>query len=96
MFYPDVLRQNRPFSYSTKEPGLSVIFIHLYTRGSMEWRSSFYHNCTHSKILQNVAKYHSILILSRIAKRSICESLIERNSIENAMHLGRKSPRRHL
>ena len=29
---------NRPFSYSTKEPGSSVIFIHFYTRGSIEWR----------------------------------------------------------
>ena len=29
---------NRPFSYSTKEPGSSVIFIQFYTRGSIEWR----------------------------------------------------------
>ena len=29
---------NRPFSYSGKEPGSSVIFIHFYTRGSIEWR----------------------------------------------------------
>ena len=29
---------NRPFSYSTKEPGSSVIFIHFYTRSSIEWR----------------------------------------------------------
>ena len=29
---------NRPFSYSTKEPGSSVISIHFYTRGSIEWR----------------------------------------------------------
>ena len=29
---------NRPFSYSAKEPGSSVIFIHFYTRGSIEWR----------------------------------------------------------
>ena len=28
---------NRPFTYSTKEPGSSVIFIHFYTRGSSEW-----------------------------------------------------------
>ena len=31
-------RLNRPFSYSTKEPGSSVIFIQFYTRGSIEWR----------------------------------------------------------
>ena len=30
--------RNRPFSYSTKEPGSSDIFIHFYTRGSIEWR----------------------------------------------------------
>ena len=30
--------QNRPFSYSKKEPGSSVMFIHFYTRGSIEWR----------------------------------------------------------
>ena len=29
---------NRPFSYSTKESGSSDIFIHFYTRGSIEWR----------------------------------------------------------
>ena len=29
---------NRPFSYSTKEPGSSVIFIHSQTQGSIEWR----------------------------------------------------------
>ena len=29
---------NRPFSYPTKESGSSVIFIHFYTRGSIEWR----------------------------------------------------------
>ena len=29
---------NRPFSYSTKEPGSSVIFIQFYTQGSIEWR----------------------------------------------------------
>ena len=29
---------NRPFSYSTKEPGSSDIFIQFYTRGSTEWR----------------------------------------------------------
>ena len=27
-----------PFSYSAKEPGSSVIFIHFDTRGSIEWR----------------------------------------------------------
>ena len=27
---------NRPFSYSTKEPGSSDIFIHFYTRSSIE------------------------------------------------------------
>ena len=29
---------NRPFSYSAKEPGSSVIFIHFYTGDSIEWR----------------------------------------------------------
>ena len=28
---------NKPFSYSTKEPGSSVIFILFYTQGSTEW-----------------------------------------------------------
>ena len=31
-------RVNRPFSYSAKGPGSSVIFIHFYTRDSIEWR----------------------------------------------------------
>ena len=30
--------ENGPFSYSTKEPGSSDIFIQFYTRGSIEWR----------------------------------------------------------
>ena len=30
--------ENRPFSYSTKEPGSSDIFTHFYERGSIEWR----------------------------------------------------------
>ena len=30
--------ENRPFSYSAKEPGSSVLFIHFYTRDSIEWR----------------------------------------------------------
>ena len=34
----------------------------------------FYFFCAHSKILQNVAKYRSILILSRIAKGFLAES----------------------
>ena len=55
----------RPFRYSAKEPGSSVIFIHFYTRDSIKWRYSFYHYCAHSKILQNVAKYRSIEILSQ-------------------------------
>ena len=29
---------NRPFSYSTKEPGSSDIFIQFHTQGSIEWR----------------------------------------------------------
>ena len=37
-FYRDASRSNRPFSYSTKESGSSDIFIHFYTRGSIEWR----------------------------------------------------------
>ena len=44
--------------------------IHFHTRGSIEWRKSFYRNCAHSKILQNVTKYRSILTLFR-TKRSI-------------------------
>ena len=35
------MMSHRPFCYSTKEPGSSVIFIHFYTRdtqGSIEWR----------------------------------------------------------
>ena len=32
------LDPNRPFSYSAKEPGSSVIFIHFDTRDSIEWR----------------------------------------------------------
>ena len=31
-----VFINNRPFSFSTKEPGSSIIFIHFYTRGSIE------------------------------------------------------------
>ena len=58
-----LVQPNRPFSYSAKESGSSVIFIHFYTRDSIEWRYSFYHNRAHSKILQNVAKYRSIEIL---------------------------------
>ena len=50
----------RPFSYSTKEPGSSVIFKHFYTQGAIEWRKSFYHNCAHSKILHTVAKYNLV------------------------------------
>ena len=34
----EIFSSIRPFSYSTKEPGSSVIFIHFYTRGSIEWR----------------------------------------------------------
>ena len=29
---------HRPFSYSAKEPGSSIILIHFYTRDSIEWR----------------------------------------------------------
>ena len=29
---------NRPVSCSTKEPGSSGIFMHFYTRSSIEWR----------------------------------------------------------
>ena len=34
----EVNKLHRPFSYSAKEPGSSVIFIHFYTRDSIEWR----------------------------------------------------------
>ena len=54
--------KNRPFSYSTKEPGSSDIFIQIYTRGSKEWRYSFDRNCAHSKTLQIVMKYRSLHI----------------------------------
>ena len=33
-----IVEPNRPFSYSAKEPGSSAIFIHFYTRDSIEWR----------------------------------------------------------
>ena len=54
---------NRPFSYSTKEPGSSDIFIHFDAQGSIEWRWSFDHHCAYSKIRQIVMKYRSIHIL---------------------------------
>ena len=44
----------------------------------MEWRKSFYHYCSHLKILQNVTKYRSIEILFQITKRSIVVFLIGR------------------
>ena len=56
------LSQNRPFSYSTKEPGSNDIFIQFYTRGLIEWRWRFDCNCAPSKILQIVMKYRSIHI----------------------------------
>ena len=56
------IKDNRPFSYSTKEPGSSDIFIQFYTPGSIEWRYSFDRNCPRSKILQIVMKYRSIHI----------------------------------
>ena len=34
---------NRPFSYSTKEPGSSVVFIYVYARGSIKWRKSVFY-----------------------------------------------------
>ena len=71
-----VSSDHRPFSYSTKEPGSSVIFIHFYTRRSIQWRYSFDPYCANSKILQNEAKYRLILILFRIAKRSIGEFML--------------------
>ena len=55
--FHDTKGSNRPFSYSTKEPGSSDILIHFYTQGSIEWRYSFDRNCVHSKILQIVMKY---------------------------------------
>ena len=30
-------KMNRPFGYSTKERGSNNIFIHFYTRDSIEW-----------------------------------------------------------
>ena len=39
----DVLdKVNRPFSFSAKETGSSVIFIHSYSRRSIEWRQSWF------------------------------------------------------
>ena len=38
IFLITAVPRNRPFSYSTKEPGSSDIFIQFYTRGSIEWR----------------------------------------------------------
>ena len=68
---------NRPFSYSRKDPGSSVISIHSYTRGSIEWHEGFCLYCAHSKILQNIGNYQSTLFLFRIAKRSIADSVCE-------------------
>ena len=47
---------NRLFSYSPKQTGLCYIFIHSYTKGSSEWRSSLYHCCSHSKSLRKCIK----------------------------------------
>ena len=69
----------------------------FYTRGSIECRQSFYNNCSNSKILQNVAKYHSILILFRIAKRSIFPydgSVCFHRAEANGGTGGRSTPRR--
>ena len=54
---------HRRFSYSPKEPWLSVIFIHFYTRRSIKWCWIFYHYCAHLKIHQSASKYCSIQIL---------------------------------
>ena len=43
----------------------------FYTRGSIEWRWRFDHYCVHSIIKQSLAKYRSIQIRFRIAKRPI-------------------------
>ena len=43
----------------------------------------FYHRCAHSKIVQNIAFYRSIIILVRIAKRSIMV-----NDVVNEVRLG--------
>ena len=57
------LSSYRPFRYSAKDPGSSVISIHFYTQDSIEWLQSFYHSYAHSQILQHVAMYRSIEIL---------------------------------
>ena len=69
---------HRPFSYSTKVPGLRVVFKNLYAilytrldRVAIELG----HYCAHSKIPQSVEKYRWILILFRIAERSIINIL---------------------
>ena len=46
---------NRCFSYSTKEPGSSVIFIHEVRSNGVR-ASGFYHNCALSKILRKCSK----------------------------------------
>ena len=48
------LTTNGPLAILQKEPGWSVISIHAYTRGSIEWRYSFYHYCAYSKNLNFV------------------------------------------
>ena len=63
---------NRPFSYSVKETGSSVIFIHFFIR-DFRW-SGIGASVTivqESKIQKRLAKYRSILILYGIAKWSI-------------------------
>ena len=67
---------NRPFSYSTKESGSSVIFTHFYTRRSMEWRKRAFITIVHVrkffKLHQNIVRFRFFL---RIAKRCIPQEM---------------------
>ena len=68
--------RNRPFSYSTKESGSSV-FLYIFIREVRSDRVALQLLSLLStfEILQIVAKCRSILILFRIAKRSILDTV---------------------
>ena len=54
-----------------KESGSSDIFIHFYSKRSIEWRYSLYSCCVNSKILQNISNSVRLRFFFRIAKRAI-------------------------
>ena len=49
---------NRPFSYSTKESGSGVIFIHFYTGGLIKWRL---------ELLSRLCKFENSIECSKIS-----------------------------